>query len=233
MKKQSEPLVCQHLEGLSRTALESYQKIIRDHVRGRQGVYALYRKNKLYYVGLASDLSWRLKAHLVDRHGEKWDAFSVYLTIGATHLKELESLLLRVIKPRPIGNNQSGKFAKSENLRPKFRNDAKSFFNNELEAVMGRSPRKLAPPPKVTGARAELVRLLKGRTGVLLRGTYKRKTYKAKVRKDGSVSYGGSIYNSPSAAAVAVTGRERNGWDFWHFERAPGDWVRLDELRPY
>src|SRR3990172_8469432 len=110
------PLVCQHLENIHRAALEKYQKFVFPYVKEREGVYALYRRGRLYYVGLASDLRWRLRHHLRDRHGEAWVSFSVYLMIGDKHLKELESLLLRVIHPRPKGNNQSGKFAKSENL---------------------------------------------------------------------------------------------------------------------
>ena len=85
-----EPLVCEHLEHISRKALEKYQTIIRHYVRNRHGVYALYKRDKLYYVGLASDLQWRLKHHLKDRHRESWDTFSVYITIGDKHLKELE-----------------------------------------------------------------------------------------------------------------------------------------------
>ena len=38
-------LVCQHWENISRKAFEA---IIRQYVRHRQGVYALYRRNKLY-----------------------------------------------------------------------------------------------------------------------------------------------------------------------------------------
>jgi hypothetical protein len=37
-------LVCQHLENISRDVLEEYQDIIRQYVRDRQGVYALYRR---------------------------------------------------------------------------------------------------------------------------------------------------------------------------------------------
>ena len=37
-------------------ALEKYQDIIRRYVRRKQGVYALYRRGKLHYVGLASNL---------------------------------------------------------------------------------------------------------------------------------------------------------------------------------
>jgi hypothetical protein len=67
-------------------------------VRRRQGVYALYRRKKTYYVGLASNLRSRLVHHLKDRHGDSWDRFSGYFTIGDTHLKELESLNLRIGK---------------------------------------------------------------------------------------------------------------------------------------
>jgi hypothetical protein len=72
------PLVCQHLENISRQALEKYQHIIKQYVRYRHGVYALYRRDKLYYVGLASNLRTRLGHHLKDRHGQSWDRFSVY-----------------------------------------------------------------------------------------------------------------------------------------------------------
>src|SRR2546427_5664190 len=109
------PLVSQYLEHISGTALDQYQKIIRGLVQKRSGVYALYRRDRLYYVGLASNLRNRLNHHLRDKHRNKWDRFSVYLTIGDSHLKELESLVLRIAHPK--GNNQGGKFSSAENLR--------------------------------------------------------------------------------------------------------------------
>jgi len=70
MKKRTQ-LVCQHLENISRQALERHQDIIGQYARGRQGIYAWYRRGKLYYVGLATNLRNRLKQHLKDRHGMK------------------------------------------------------------------------------------------------------------------------------------------------------------------
>jgi len=64
-------LVSQYLEGISRTALAEYQQFFRDQARRRNGVYALYRKKKLYYVGLARDLRGRLKTHLRDKHARR------------------------------------------------------------------------------------------------------------------------------------------------------------------
>ena len=57
-------LVSQYLENISREALRRYIDVVREYVRHRQGIYALYRRRKLYYVGLARDLRWRLHQHL-------------------------------------------------------------------------------------------------------------------------------------------------------------------------
>lgn len=89
--------------------------MIRDYVKGRQGVYALYKGTRLYYVGLASNLRSRLRAHVKDRHANAWDFFSMYLTVEEEHLRELEALVLRITMPS--GNRSKTKFSKSQDLR--------------------------------------------------------------------------------------------------------------------
>jgi hypothetical protein len=225
------PLVCQHLENISRQALENYQHLIRQYVRNRHGVYALYRRGKLYYVGLASNLRTRLGHHLKDRHAQSWDRFSVYFTIGDSHMRELESLLLRIVKPK--GNKQRGKFAKSEDLRRAFARDAKRSWQLQIRDLLGLSaPRRPAPKPAAPAA---------GRTPVLaayidgplkLRARFKGATIHATVRRDGSVRLNGKVFTSPSlAGAAACKAPTCNGWVFWRYERAPNDWVPLNELR--
>ena len=50
--------------------------------------------------------------------------------------------------------------------------------------------------------------------------------------RDGSINFRGKVYSSPSlAGAAACKRRTCNGWTFWQYERAPGDWVALNELR--
>jgi hypothetical protein len=223
-------LVSQHLENISHEALSKYQDVIRSYVRGRQGIYALYRKNELYYVGLAGNLRSRLKSHLRDRHKKLWDRFSVYLTIGDSHLKELESLILRTVKPS--GNHQSGKFIKSENLRGKLSRELRARQRQEINWVIGRST---SPIPK--HRRQKVVRnggpVLAAfvNRSMKLRATFKDKPIRARVRKNGFVRYKNRDYNSPSLAAAAVVKHSYNGWTFWKYERGPGDWVFLDELR--
>ncbi|MHB8523404.1 MAG: DUF6807 family protein [Limisphaerales bacterium] len=50
---QQTPLGCQHLENISRDALEQRQQLGRQKVRHRRGVYALHRRSNLYYLGPA------------------------------------------------------------------------------------------------------------------------------------------------------------------------------------
>jgi hypothetical protein len=211
-------LVCQHLENISRDALEKHQKIIKQYVRRRNGVYALYRKEKLYYVGLAKNLRSRLKSHLHDRHGSSWDRFSVYLTIGEQHLRELESLILRIVQPK--GNKQKGKFPKSEDIRRRFARDVKDRLNYEVALLLGNKPRKAA-----SQGRGSKLRRTK------LKAWYKGKVFRALLLKGGKVRYKRRVYESPSAAAGKVVKGAANGWIFWKYQRAPGDWVTADHLR--
>jgi hypothetical protein len=223
-------LVCQHLENISRAALERYQDVIREYVRNRHGGYALYRKDKLYYVGLARNLRMRLSHHLRNRHGESWDRFSVYLTIGDSHLRELEALILRIVKPK--GNAQKGKFARSEDIKRKFGRDVRARHRKEIDQLLGKTVVTAATTRRVKmpGKRAAMVKLLRGK-GLSMRRKYKGRTYKAYLRKDGKVVFNRAIYPSAAAAGRALCGHAVNAWQFWSCERAPGDWVKLEKLR--
>ena|SRR2546427_5981363 len=229
MARQSQ-LVCQHLENISREALEEREDIVRRYVRVRQGIYALYRRNELYYVGLASNLRNRLKHHLRDRHGESWDRFSVYLTIGDSHLKELESLILRTV--RPPGNTQSGKFIKSQNLRNQFARDFRVRQREQLNWWIGRSTAPTSTRRDRTASRnGQPVLANYFSRSTRLRAKYRGKIIKAQIRRNGLIRYNNKDYKSPSLAGSAVVKRSCNGWTFWKYERAPGDWVYLDDLR--
>jgi hypothetical protein len=223
-------LVCQHLENISSDALDKYQDVIRSYVRSRQGIYALYRKNKLYYVGLAGNLRNRLTNHLRDRHKGGWDRFSVYLTIGDSHLKELESLILRTVKP--TGNSQTGKFIKSENLRGRLSRDLRAKHRAELNYLIGRATAPIAKPLRgKNGKRGATVMANYVSRPTRLRANYRGKLVNARIRRNGLIRYKMKDYSSPSLAGAAVVKRSCNGWTFWKYERAPGDWVLLDVLR--
>lgn len=233
MKRKKANLVSQYMEKISGDALEEYQAIFKGFAKRRNGVYALYRKGRLHYVGLARDLRGRLNTHLRDRHRDKWDRFSIYLTIGDEHMRELESLVMRIAQP--AGNRQLGKLPRAENLRRAFARKIRADAKRKLDALLGRD---LIPTRK----QGRGTKSLEGRTPILskwsdagfrLRARFKGKTLRARVGTDGSIRFHGKKFNSPSLAAYAAIGRRRavNGWHFWSFERAPGDWVQLNELR--
>jgi flagellar biosynthesis chaperone FliJ len=56
----------------------------------------------------------RIAAHLKDRHKGLWDHFSIYLTPDGSHMRELEALVLRIV--RPTGNSVSGTFRGATDL---------------------------------------------------------------------------------------------------------------------
>ena len=215
-RRKTPKLVTQYLENISREALEGHFDVLRAFMRRRNGVYALFRKGKLYYVGLASDLRGRLKGHLRKFNEKAWDSFSVYLTIGDQHLRELESLMLRIAEPP--GNKQLGKFSGAEDIWKRFDRAIEAKQKRERQRILGIQSEE----EEVEHLIARATRVRAWRKGQLLR---------ARLRPDLTIRWKGRLYNSPTAAARAVCKRTVNGWTFWHFQRSPGDWVPIDELR--
>ena len=229
----SQPLVCQYFENISRTAFGKYQALLRAYVRNRHGVYALYKNGRLYYVGLASNLRGRLQTHLRGPHGDSWDRFSVYLTIGDSHIRELESLILRIVSPR--GNKQTGKFVSADDLRGRFIGDVRKLHKQELHDLIG-----WELVSKQKDDRRPTTQIPVGRQAVLspfvskefeLRGSFRGKPLRARVLKNGVIRFQGKTFTSPSVAANTICGFRCNGWLFWRYERAPGDWVLLNTMR--
>ncbi len=236
MAKRKGQLVCQHLEGISRKVLQDYPDIVRDMARGRNGIYALYRRDRLYYLGLARDLRQRLKQHLHDQHARTWDRFSLYLTVGDDHIDEIECLFLRISKPK--GNTVTPGLVRSQNLLSGLRSEIKSRQRAELDdiapkkrvASKPREKRKPRPRPKPSGRQPVLAQYVTARLPI--RFAYKGKVHRATVLEDGAIfGHKGERFTSPPGAAEAVTGRPMDGWHVWRYERAPGDWVPLDTLR--
>lgn len=225
-KRKREALVHQHLERVSRSLLERHQDIVRGIIGRNAGIYALYRRGKLYYVGLASGLSGRLKAHLRDGHKGRWDQFSIYFTIRDQHIKEIESLLLQIAEPP--GNKMGGKPVGSTNLLGSMRRLIKQKQKKELSLLVGKQ--LVVQHRANASAEARLLIKLFPR-GARLRGTIKGKNYTARIRRDGKIRFNKEIFNSLRLAVRACHGRGLNGWNFWRVERGKGNWVTLSEFR--
>ena len=108
------------IKGMSRLLpseiLESpvFEKGLRKIMRRYAGIYALYRKKRLYYVGLTKNLHGRLRWHLKDRHAGRWDRFIIFRIQKENYLKDIETLIHHVIDTP--GNRVKGKVPRDADL---------------------------------------------------------------------------------------------------------------------
>ena len=230
MKKSSGQLVCQYLERVSRSAIEKHQDIIKEFIRKRHGIYALYKNHRLVYVGLATNLKNRLNTHLRDRHAETWNRFSVYITVEGNKLRELETLSLRIANP--ANNLQTGRFPKAEDLKRKFKKHIQAKQKKELQLIFGSKKReepKKVIKKKVKGRKAVLANYISNPTHIKLINN--DKTVRAHIRRDGYIVLNKKRFSSPSAAARSILKYPVDGWYKWKYQRSPGEWVPIDKLR--
>ncbi|MCX8115003.1 MAG: DUF4357 domain-containing protein, partial [Burkholderiaceae bacterium] len=67
--------------------------------------------------------------------------------------------------------------------------------------------------------------------GTEFRATHKGQMHKGVVQ-NGALVLNGKRFNSPSAAAVSITGNPVNGWRFWECKLPGSDrWTLIAELR--
>jgi hypothetical protein len=222
-------LVDAHLERIPGNVFVKFQESIKRLVSKQHGVYALYKGDKLYYVGLAKNLKSRIQQHLKDQHKSKWDMFSLFLIKHVEHLKELETLVVHIAHPK--GNTQAGRFARSTNLKPKL----KRLLEESVQTMFSS---KVSRPSRSTKSSARrghvsIERPLKGflPRGSVIRSTYKGRQTEGQVDAEGRITINDKVFNSPSTAASSVTNRPMNGWTFWKFQDSDGNWVLLDTLR--
>lgn len=222
----SRRLVASYLENISGDVFEEYTGAIRELIKGQSGIYALYRRGSIYYVGLARNLMGRIRQHQRDHHDGYWDRFSVFLTSHDEHMKELESLLLRIV--HPVGNKQKGRFANALNFNATLNKLVKATDTSHRESLIGgrqRSRKALGRGKRGGKSLQGLVRRSKA-----LRGIHGDWQYQAKLLRSGEIQFGRSRFDSPTAAASAAIGKRCNGWKFWTYRDARGDWVPIGEL---
>ena len=236
-KRKAKPIVIGHLERVSSDIFELYKTEITKMILGNFGVYALYKRNKLYYIGLATNFKQRLTQHLRDRHSRKWDTFNLYIIRKQDHIREIEALLLRIADP--AGNSQKGKLNHSENLLPELDQLVKHSQEQERKRLLGRKRTTKRKTKKKTTAKRK-GKLPKGTKP--LKGIFKKRTwvysihkgyeYRALVFPTGTIKYDGTLYDSPSAAGKAARGgKTTNGWSFWKYKDKNGNLIKLTEKR--
>lgn len=218
-----------YFERVSWKVLDKHRPIVKLMIRGHAGVYALYKGDKLYYVGLANNLMNRVNHHLKDRHKGKWDRFSVYLTTDNAHMRPLEALMLRVINP--AGNKVKGKLTGAQDMVRLLKRKMDEYQRDETAALLGGrfvSHRRRSKARGVVGTLI-LARLVE--RPIPLKAWYKDKEFRATLRRDGHIHFKRKLFDSPSGAAKTAVGRGIRGWLFWHFRNPRGEWVPLQTMK--
>lgn len=79
-------------------------------MKGHAGIYALYKGEKLYYIGLTGNLHGRIRWHLKDRHRGKWNYFKIFRIKKVQYLKDIETLIHHIFDTP--GNREKGQIPK-------------------------------------------------------------------------------------------------------------------------
>jgi hypothetical protein len=123
---------------------------------------------------------------------------------------------------------------KAEDLLPIFRYAYEKFagkgYQENITSSSSASKSNSKGHLPAVGRTPALAEYIKG--PLKLRARFKGQAITARVRRTGHVRLDGKDYTSPSLAAAAACKRKTcNGWTFWQYERAPGKWALLDQLR--
>jgi predicted GIY-YIG superfamily endonuclease len=101
---------------LPREILDSpvFTRRLREIMRGYAGVYALYRKHRIHYVGLTTDLLGRILGHTKDRLAGKWDHFIIFRIQRVRYLKDIETLMHQLLETK--GNRVRGRVPRDADI---------------------------------------------------------------------------------------------------------------------
>lgn len=106
-------------------------------------------------------------------------------------------------------------------------------YNDVLRELLKLSPRKSSNvlTESVSGKGDWVCKNVYFPSGTEFRAIYKGRTYRGKV-ESGALIVDDKRFNSPSAAAVAITDNPVNGWTFWECQ-LPGrsSWQIIKSLR--
>jgi hypothetical protein len=114
------------------------------------------------------------------------------------------------------------------------RRPSEDVTENDVLRDLLRLPARKAPPAGGSAPASAGEWVTKGvrfPAGTEFRAGYKGRTYLARV-ENGALVLNGERFDSPSAAAMAITGKPVNGWTFWE-GRLPGrtSWQIIKALR--
>jgi hypothetical protein len=106
-------------------------------------------------------------------------------------------------------------------------------YNDVIRDLLNlKAARPKAASPAVAAQSGALIKGVFFPNKTEFRATHKGRTFMARIEGGVWVDSSGKVRTSPSEAAIAITGKNWNGWRFWSCRR-PGEssWTLLNDLR--
>lgn len=173
--------------------LQEYEKTLADKIGDKGGIYILHKNSQIYYVGKTTKLRRRIKQHFSDKHGNKWNAFSLYVVDNNNFLDSLERMLVTLIKPSGNSTLFKTEARYKRELAKEIQKLQKQHIKKIFSDVFSSTPNS-----------RKLTRIYKG------------KKLMATLYKNGSVQYQNKTFNSLTALTKYITGAKNiSGPRFW------------------
>jgi hypothetical protein len=198
------------------------------------------------YVGKVGQSTLRKRLYQHDRSKEGWTRALLVRRdtsdgFNSAETGWLEGRITDVLALAPLAT-PINRPDKDESL-PQYEREALDRAIRPIAAVMrvlGASPDTPDQAPPVKTRRRPrtysetLSDLIEGgflHVGARLRSLYTGTDAAATVVDGGKLEVSGTVFDTPSGAAVHLRGRETNGWDFWGAPSGDGSLIALSELR--
>ena len=189
------------IEGIPISFFDSrYKTLIKEELKNKFGVYALYdNKKRLYYIGIAQhSIANRIKQHKRNIHKDQWQYFSVYFTKKKDFIKSLEDAFISIVLPK--GNIQKPMKIDKGNKR----------ITKKMEKIDKDKRLSMFDSRKDKTYKATLLKSGKIK--------YENKLYN-------SPTAAAQFIVSKRSPGSAV-----NGWHFWFIKNSDNKWVKLSHL---
>jgi hypothetical protein len=87
------------LDDIKRESFNIIRRELRGVLKGRAGIYALYKKGKVVKVGLGTSIYGRVDGHSKSKK-MNWDTASLFIIKNIKYLRDVETAVNRIAKPK-------------------------------------------------------------------------------------------------------------------------------------
>ena len=87
------------LDNIKRESFDVIKRELKNVLRKRAGVYALYKRGKVVKCGIGTEIFWRLRGHAKSKKMD-WDTVGIFIIKDIKYLRDVETAVNRIAKPK-------------------------------------------------------------------------------------------------------------------------------------